>query len=443
MKKNFRNTIQNININRLLFVLLTALILSCDKDDAVVSSEDDNKGAIAPIDRSYAIDQSGVIPENVLQSYLSRAITMAEFATPDDYYYDAPYPYKEDDVRMILNIGAKFIGRATYMWGTESRIEEPMFLEGVSKMAERIHGLDPDIILQAAIFEIITTDVDNIEVPEWVFEEFGEEYIPRNFSYQGMVNLNGTLVNHWSSGASVPDVSRLETKMWFFYLAKKYIDAGIEAIHFGQVELMAMEDANNSYQNWKEIFTRVRNYAKENSPRGIVLLDGHVPRGGLVADGDLLLDFHSFPLRAKETPGMPQEAVLEKGFLDAFYGNSRGGVTPSGWETEHLPYLVEFDNYGVSDFAGQADIDSSFIWGYDEITWYALQPEDYRNQWLEYAWDWIRDVDPNGFLQMPGNRKVVPSSEVWQERYRANSQSWTCPEGYGQEETIKAIWERH
>ena len=32
-------------------------------------------------------------------------------------------------------------------------------------------------------------------------------------------------------------------------------------------------------------------------------------------DGKLLLDFHSFPLRIKEVPDKPQEAVLKVGLL--------------------------------------------------------------------------------------------------------------------------------
>ena len=34
----------------------------------------------------------------------------------------------------------------------------------------------------------------------------------------------------------VPDVSRPETKLWFYFLAASYIDLGFEAIHFGQAE---------------------------------------------------------------------------------------------------------------------------------------------------------------------------------------------------------------
>ena len=67
--------------------------------------------------------------------------------------------------------------------------------------------------------------------------------------------------------------------------------------------------------------------------------------------GKLLLDFHSFPLLVAttcKTPDKPQEAILKVGFSDGIYGRSKGGETPSGWKCEHLPYLVEIDNFGVS-----------------------------------------------------------------------------------------------
>lgn len=62
-------------------------------------------------------------------------------------------------------------------------------------------------------------------------------------------------------------------------------------------------------------------------------LDSHVPSGGLVRDGQLLMDFHSFPLRIKEVPDKPREVILELGFADGIYN----------------------------------------LWGYDEITWFAHQ----------------------------------------------------------------------
>ena len=34
----------------------------------------------------------------------------------------------------------------------------------------------------------------------------------------------------------VPDLSKVETQMWFFYRAVMYMTIGCESIHFGQIE---------------------------------------------------------------------------------------------------------------------------------------------------------------------------------------------------------------
>ena len=86
----------------------------------------------------------------------------------------------------------------------------------------------------------------------------------------------------------------------------------------------------------------------------MVLCNGHTPSGGLVHDGKLLLDFHAFPLRIKENPDKARDAILQVGFSDGIYNKSKGGMTFSGWKCEHLPYLVELDNYGVSRTPGKA-----------------------------------------------------------------------------------------
>jgi hypothetical protein len=158
----------------------------------------------------------------------------------------------------------------------------------------------------------------------------------------------------------------------------------------------------------------------------------------LLCGDRLLFDFHSFPLRIVEVPERPQEGVLKMGFFDSIYGRSAGGVAPSGWRCEHLPYLVELDNWGVSNRPGQAHVGGCWVWGYDEISWFAHQDAAYRNQWLRYAWNWVREHDRNGFFQMPGSRMLhAPvGNQHW---YYANTRSDAVPQGFSQEETIKTI----
>ena len=364
--------------------------------------------------KDYQFD--GIISREVLENYLARSSTFGSLL----------HLTLEDDLRMIKNTGVKFAGRAIWMWGGESKIDE--LVRVGEPFAKRIHEIDPDIILQGAIFEVVTKDVNNVAIPESFFEEFGAPKETRNFSYKAMLYPFGHRHNHWSKGSSVPDMSRLETRMWFFYVAKRWIDMGIEAIHFGQVEIM--DDWDRSHRHWRDIMKRIRDYAKKNARRHIVLSDAHVPSGGIVHDGNLMFDLHSFPSRPKSVKGKPYKAILEKGFSDSIYGRSKGGVTPSGWKCEALPYIVEIDNFGVSDHPGQyRESDKIHVWGWDEINWFIKQPEGYRNEWLEYAYNWVRKTDKNGYFQLPLRR------------FEHYSASMMTKKGMRQEDTIKGIWE--
>lgn len=370
------------------------------------------------------------ISRPVLENYLSRAITMQGLLTGQGNF--------EDNLRMIKSIGAKFIGRSVCQWGKEQELLKNFEIE--KQLVPRVHKADPDIILEACIFEIVTAQADQVPVPAWAFKALGMPVENRHFRYANMLFPDGRFKDQWGKDASVPDVSRPETKLWFYFLAVSYINIGIEAIHFGQMELMDKNDPH--LDNYWQVLTLIREYAAKHARRHIVLCDAHVPSGGLVRNGKLLLDFHAFPLRIKEIPDTPEKAELKLGFSDGIYNRSKRGITYSGWKCEHLPYLVEFDNYGVSRHPGQANATGAnfdWVWGYDEITWFAHQNLQYRSWWLHYAWNWVRETDPNGFLEMPGGR-VITSPLDHRHWYYANDSGAAVPEGLGDEGTIRAIW---
>jgi hypothetical protein len=397
-------------------------------------------------------DFNGSMSRQTLESYLSRAITMAHLLQGSGN--------TEDNLRMLLHIGAKFVGRSLLHWGREAQLA--VSLENGKIIADRIHALDPQIILQTGIFEIVTPEVEAIAIPDWVFEAFERQKEKRCFRVADMLFENGLYVNHWGRGGSVPDITRSETQLWLFYLAGSYIQMGAESLHVGQIMLMGRNDPE--LKTWWEVLSRIRRYAGQNARRHFVLCDAHVSSGvgcyGLSDDPNLapggfrigenlLLDFHALPLRIKEIPAQPYKAELAVGHQDAIYGRSLGGVTPSGWRCEALPFLVEFDNWGSSGYGGESVAgkigelqginDRYWIWGWDEICWFAHQCETERNTWLHYAWNWVREHDCNGFLEMPGMRGLAdPVGEVHE--YYANTRSAACPTGFNQEETIRAIW---
>lgn len=380
--------------------------------------------------KDYHFD--GTISREVLENYLARSITMMDLLT------GAGNP--DDNIRMLKGIGAKFAGRTIYQWGSESQLAGR--LATARTLVPKVRAAIPDMILQAAVFEVVTTDIEKVPVPDWVFTEFGLPVESRTFRYAAMLFPDGRFRDHWSKDASVPDITQQETKLWFFNAAAEYINVGCEAIHFGQVELIGASDPTR--ENWWDVLIRVRKFAKTHARRHMVLCDAHTPDGGPLYQGDkLLFDSHAFPLRIADNEAHPQQGLLRMGHVDSLYGRSKGGITPSGWKCDHLPYLVEVDNWGPSGKEGQ-HLGGCWIWGHDEITWFALQTEDYRNHWLKYAFDWLREHDPNGFLEMPGSRCLSLPVEgrngeklQW---YFANRPSEATPNGSNQEDTIKALW---
>src|ERR1700744_3025312 len=149
-------------------------------------------------EKDYKFDAT--ISRNVLENYLDCSITMQSLLVGKGDF--------EDNLRMIKNIRAKFIGRSVCQWGEESEI--PKNLQQEKELAAKVHKSDPDIILQACIFEIVTNQVDQLAIPEWAFTALGVPVENRNFRYEDMLYPDGKFKNQWGRG-SVPDVSRLET----------------------------------------------------------------------------------------------------------------------------------------------------------------------------------------------------------------------------------------
>lgn len=415
--KHFRPARKEADTMRMT-VLLRSLAVCCL---AAVSSAANGVAADGTLNQF-----DGRISRSQLEYFLTRAVTMEGLLHE--------HGDLDSQIRFLKHIDARFCGRTIYLWGGERNLDA--LLTAAEPRARRIHQALPNLMLQAALFEIVSSDVGTHDVPAWVAKEFGAADAPRKFSYEAMLFPKKKFHNKWGKGSSVPDITQTETQMWFFYLAARYIDLGVEAIHFGQVRLMGARDKDLAA--WMSLIERVRRYGRSRARRGIVLCDAHVPRGGMRVGDRLLLDFHSFPLRIEEIADQPLEGELREGYLDSLYGRSKGGVAPSGWRCDHLPYLVEFDNFGRSRREGK-NIGGCWIWGYDEITWFAHRSRADRDRWLRYASNWITEHDPNGRLQMPGSRTIaVPvDGRSW---YWACDPSGACPDGFGDEATIADLW---
>ena len=176
---------------------------------------------------------NGSVSEQVLKNYLSRSINYSFFEAGRNV---------DEDIAAIVDMGAKYVARATIVWYAGGF--ELGRADNYRAQIDKLHALDPDVVLEACVFETTSTLASEIPIPEYVFRAFGLEPEERNFSYEDMLYTDGRYVDHWQPGASVPDITRLETQMFMYWHATFYIDAGFEGLHWGQVHLMGENDTD-------------------------------------------------------------------------------------------------------------------------------------------------------------------------------------------------------
>jgi len=364
---------------------------------------------------------------------ISRAMTMQGLSDSPPIYSEA---LLKEDLEMINRIRPRYIGRFAGWWASsyDNNTDDAHFLRATN-VAIKIHAIDPNIVLEAAIFEYVNTSVNNITIPEWVFTAFQLPVVQRNFKYHHMLYDDFPAKHQIGTDGGVPDMSRLESRLWFYFRAKKYIDAGAESLHLGQYKIMAENDPQSLH--WFDLASKIRKYALKNSRRGFIWLNAHA--GAYVTPpGDfqrLLFDFHEAPTWPKQRGDKIEQATIEKNYLDhPFFGKTYKGITFQDEYVETLPYLIELDNFGLGPNPGKPNQDW-FPFGYDEITWFSLLSKNQRDNWVLYSDNRIASFANNGYYQAAGIRSTTRPGVPWPGiLYRANKLA------FDQENAITFIW---
>ena len=375
----------------------------------------------------------------VLNRYLDRAMTFSALFWQGDL---------DEHIRMFKNLGIKYIPRVSAEWHPGS-FEQERGAE-LKAMVDKIHYADPDIIVEACIFECVTKQVEMIKIPEFVQEAFGQTAQKnRRFDLEKMTFDNGDkYVNYWGYDQHVPDITKVETQMFFYTRACEYIDLGYESIHLGQANMIGKNDKEN--ECWTKVIKMIRDYAKKNARRHYVMINAHTdPKKAFVgSDGVMLVDFNAYPTRMHAAEGQtdhmasednPQKCAIGNHPWAAVYKQGIGGKSPSGWYTDKYPYLVEFDNGSISEeIFGQA----IHTFGYDEISWYANQPYNYRKEFMEYLYKEIKSYKENGHIALPGSRGLAASKFTVGGIYFANSKAH-LQKGWGDEGFYKELLQKY
>jgi hypothetical protein len=244
-----------------------------------------------------------------------------------------------------------------------------------------------------------------------------------------------------------PDiVSKIEAKMWVYYLAKSYIDAGYHSIALGQIEFFIglnyqplTPACSTNMHSAYTLCTKIRNYAI--SMGTFVLISAETYRNYYDNNDQntLVFDFNTIAARPREVQNpmsndqnqlnctytvspilfnnTPCDAFLCIGSLvkanavidpchRSFVDNSDGGVNPLGCYYAKIPYIIEYDFGG---YFGHDCLTASYYngiercWGYEDVEWFKLLSDDCQAYWLSKQMCRVRQFqDGQAFLEMPG-----------------------------------------
>lgn len=409
--------------------------------------------------------------KEVLYNYFSRSVGFNVLCHEKD-----PRLMKAH-IDLLKNVGAKFVGRSAFVWARCGEASDDAHFELVERNAKLIHEADPEIILQAVVFETLYEPfVESIKIPSWTFEAFNLPIEDRTFNVENICFADGRFRSFWGDKISAPDITRLEAKMWIYYRACRYILAGFESLHMGQVEYVTGLN-DKGYYNWKDVMDKIRAFAEQNARRHYVICDAHVT--GIIVDGISLFDLNKWPLRLKAVKDEPYKAVLEPLYHDSILGRSKSAIHPCGFEADPLPFMLEFDAWDLSNYAGEYRESDYYIWGFDDMSWHYMHSKKEREENLRYVWNYIRKNYPDdGFVELPCRRcSFLPDEKypttVWDEpdlewlnercytqsltytldengralmktrNYNAHNPSDNCPWGVGDEDVIKDLFKNH
>ncbi len=251
---------------------------------------------------SWGFNGQAQLTKPKIEAFLNRAVAHFE-ALSFQAFNDAEF---ERTKAFLLRTGAKFIHGGELSWGRS--YPDRGYWDKCKLRLANLHatrGLQ-DVIVEGFIAEHIGPNADTTLIPPWLWQYMQQNGLtvkrapsPNDkgnlhyFHYENFFARDWPHIDRWGKGASVPDITRPETQLYFRYLLKEYIEAGFESIWFGGLALVGENDRDGKALS--EICKFAKDYAAKNARRRGVLLTSHV--AGWMHEGRQLLDYICYPSR--------------------------------------------------------------------------------------------------------------------------------------------------
>jgi len=271
---------------------------------------------------------------------------------------------------------------------------------------------------------VFQDEISNLSLPMQKYYQTATHFVMDSIVYEG--NPSGPSYCHPDCG--VPDISRIETKMYMYYVAMRFINCGFSAIDMSHNMAKYMQN-DPTYEHTYSLIMKIKEYAKNTNGEQF-LIGGGTEKLKVAGTDNLLFDYIFTPMRPVDTTGyFTQENACSKDPLEAYIDpdghgdqpfNDTGGVTPNGCEIEDcVPILLDFDHHeGIEtdaiDGPGVADTLHYSVYGYDESAWWDHLSPDCQNDWFTYYYCNLDNaINCRTYLLIPGRITANPWPSVY------------------------------
>lgn len=384
---------------------------------------------------------------NTLKSWLNKAVKSIDydFFSPDIYDNVLGTTLKQNTLDFMSYTQPKMWFSFAASWG---RQYDPYVLEKLRLSAAEVRQQPnlSNIILSGYIMECIEKNkIFNTSIPNdlwyWMAYNFpnasfrplevksvnGRRWQAHWFNYNVMLGFG---VNLWAPDNSVPNYNKNETLLYGIFLAKSYIDAGLNDIQIAQPQIMfGQAKDQNGYggTNLQYLSRFARNYGHYKAP----LVNGQrwatCGAATIVHYLKSYVNYNDYLLSPAGTDavgsGMPWNTLN-----DAY-----NTLPPADLFVSNKPVILEIDNFGAND----------------QITCFAKEIPSARQQWLVNYTNYI--MQQRGFyLAQTGIRPIVPEGSQNYSGYQTPPLPWPWRAYFqpfneygGHEDTVRNIFLSH
>ncbi|MEM9921297.1 MAG: T9SS type A sorting domain-containing protein [Bacteroidota bacterium] len=394
---------------------------------------------------------------------------------PGDHCFRCPQTYMEE-IKRLVEFEATYIG-AYGFWNTDYRqfIPGHTWYEAMKQVVGDINGAFDCAGLKRPIINVGLLSAvkekaggpTSICIPKWVIDAFAddpefdindyqvnnnpEEYRRFHFDNVRKVNSDGTLGDVW-------DVTRIEARMWIYYMAVTVIEFGFTEIAWGVSDWID-NDISNNYAYTRSLFDKIRAHADAKGQLLLMVVENLTQSGTNNCDGrdytyeengqlHMLFDYDIVPARFRELDDpmtdccanaqAPQDVIDDwspngdspcagsafPAYLDYecavnilrtdITGGHNYVVSPQGCQYTEIPYSVHFDfGPGLTDNCGENPGDIQYGWAggvycFDDMYWFIQQLDPECAGYLIEKWICAVDEYSGGIgsVQLPWSYKT-------------------------------------